>query len=196
MILKSKVFNISIYNRNVPIPVKMRGPTASGDVAFPRCDNFPIFSHFSHFLAKNAWFWGWYWSLEFLIFQSTTEMYRFWLKWGVHQLLTMWHSWDMVFSPIFSHFSHFLAKNGWFWGWCRSLEFLIYQSTIENYRLWLKWGVIGFWRCGIPEIWYFLLFSAILATFSSQKGWSWGWYWSLEFLVFQSTIEMYRFCLK
>ena len=33
---KSRVFDISIYNRNVPILVKMRGQPASHDVAFSR----------------------------------------------------------------------------------------------------------------------------------------------------------------
>ena len=111
-----------------------------------------IFSLLSHFFAKNGWFWGWYWSLEFSIFQSTIEMYLFWLKWGVNWLLTMCYPRDMVFSSIFSHFCHFLAKNGSFWGWCQSLEFLIFQSTIEMYRFWFS-------RCSILEIWYFPLFN-------------------------------------
>ena len=54
VMLKSTVFNISIYNRNVLILVKMRGHLAyddgySRDMVFS-----PIFSHFSHFLAKNG----------------------------------------------------------------------------------------------------------------------------------------------
>ena len=35
VIMKSRVMNISIYNRNVPILVKMRGPSTYDDVAFP-----------------------------------------------------------------------------------------------------------------------------------------------------------------
>ena len=140
-ILKSRVFNISLCNRNIPILVKMRGQSASDDFAFSRFGISPIFSQFSHVLAKNGWFWGRYWSLEFSIFQSAIEIYRFWLKWGANQLLMMLHSRDMVFSPIFSHFSHFLAKNGWFWGRYWILEFSLFQSAIEIYRFWLKWGV-------------------------------------------------------
>ena len=81
------------------------------DMAF-----FCIFSHFSIFLAKNDWFWGQYWSLESSIFPSAIEMSWFWLKWGVNQLLTMCRCRDMAFFCIFSHFSPFLAKNGWFLG--------------------------------------------------------------------------------
>ena len=36
VILMSKVLNISIGNRNVPTPVKMRGPSTSADVELPR----------------------------------------------------------------------------------------------------------------------------------------------------------------
>ena len=68
VILNSRVFNIPIYNRNLPILVKKRDQSASDDATFPRYGIFPIFSHFSHFLAKNGWFWGWKWSREFSIF--------------------------------------------------------------------------------------------------------------------------------
>ena len=56
--MKSRVFNISIYNRNVPILVEMRGQSASDDVTFLRYGISPHFSHFSHFLAKNGCFWS------------------------------------------------------------------------------------------------------------------------------------------
>ena len=42
--MKSRVFNNSIYNRNVPILVKMRGQPASDDVAFTR---YGIFLYFT-----------------------------------------------------------------------------------------------------------------------------------------------------
>ena len=42
--MKSRVFNISIYNRNVPILVEMRGQSASDDVAFSR---YGIFHYFT-----------------------------------------------------------------------------------------------------------------------------------------------------
>ena len=45
--MKSRVFDISIYNRNVPILVKMRGQSASDDVAFSR---YGIFHYFTLFL--------------------------------------------------------------------------------------------------------------------------------------------------
>ena len=45
--MKSRVFNISIYNRNVPILVKMRGQSASDDVAFSR---YGIFHYLTLFL--------------------------------------------------------------------------------------------------------------------------------------------------
>ena len=44
--MRSRVFNISIYNRNVPIPVKMRGQSASDDVAFSRYGIFPYLTLF------------------------------------------------------------------------------------------------------------------------------------------------------
>ena len=45
--MKSRVFNNSIYNRNVPILVEMRGQSASDDVAFSR---YGIFHYFTLFL--------------------------------------------------------------------------------------------------------------------------------------------------
>ena len=45
--MKSRVFNISIYNRNVPILVKMRGQSASDDVAFSK---YGIFHYLTLFL--------------------------------------------------------------------------------------------------------------------------------------------------
>ena len=45
--MKSRVFNISIYNKNVPILVEMRGQSASDDVAFSR---YGIFHYFTLFL--------------------------------------------------------------------------------------------------------------------------------------------------
>ena len=45
--MKSRVFNILIYNRNIPILVKMRGQSASDDVAFSR---YGIFHYFTLFL--------------------------------------------------------------------------------------------------------------------------------------------------
>ena len=45
--MKSRVFNISIYNKNVPILVKMRGQLASDDVALSR---YGIFHYFTLFL--------------------------------------------------------------------------------------------------------------------------------------------------
>ena len=102
---------------------------------------FCIFSHFSPFLAINEWFWGRCWSLESSIFQSAIEIWRFWLKWGVNQLLGTWRCHYMAFFCIFSHFSPILAKNGWFWGRCWGLESSIFQSAMKIYRFWLKWGI-------------------------------------------------------
>ena len=45
--MKSRVFKISIYHRNVPILVEMRGQSASDDVAFSR---YGIFHYFTLFL--------------------------------------------------------------------------------------------------------------------------------------------------
>ena len=45
--MKSRGFDISIYNRNVRILVKMRGQSASDDVAFSR---YGIFHYFTLFL--------------------------------------------------------------------------------------------------------------------------------------------------
>ena len=45
--MKSTVLNISIYNRNVPILVKMRGLPASHDVAFSR---YGIFHYLTLFI--------------------------------------------------------------------------------------------------------------------------------------------------
>ena len=103
-----------------------------------------IFSLFSQFLAKYGCFWKWNWSQECSIFQSAIEMSRFWLKWGVCQHQRMRHCGGMAFSLIFSHFSQFLAKNGWFWKRSWSQEFSRFQLSIEMYRLWLKWGVNQF----------------------------------------------------
>ena len=68
-----------------------------------------IFSHISQFLAKMADS-RWYWSPECSLFQSSIEMSRLWLEWGVNQRLALCHCQDMAFSSIFSHFSQFLAK--------------------------------------------------------------------------------------
>ena len=156
----------------------MRGESASDVVGIPRYGIFPIFSHFSHFLARNGWFWGWYRSIEFAIFQYTIEMHRFWLELGVNQLLTMWHSRDMVFSPIFSHssyFSHFLAENDWFWGWYWSLEFSISQSTIEMYQFWLKWEVNQLLMTYHWRYTTFSLYSSRFYPVSSQNGYFRRW---------------------
>ena len=45
--MKSRVFNISIYNRNIPILVKMRGQSVSDDMAFSR---YGIFHYFTLFI--------------------------------------------------------------------------------------------------------------------------------------------------
>ena len=45
--MKSRAFNISNYNRNVPILVKMRGQPASDDVPFSR---YGIFHYLTLFL--------------------------------------------------------------------------------------------------------------------------------------------------
>ena len=73
------------------------------------------FSHFSHFLAKNGCSWSGYSSWVLLIFHYIVEKCRFWLKWGVNQFLVTYHCQNIEFSFNFSHFSHFLAKNGCFW---------------------------------------------------------------------------------
>ena len=46
--MKSRVFNISIYNRNIPILVEIWGKSASDDVAFSR---YGIFHYFTLFLV-------------------------------------------------------------------------------------------------------------------------------------------------
>ena len=76
---------------------------------------FFMFSHFSHFLAKNGCIWSGYLSWIFLIFRNVKEKCRIWLQWGVYQLLVTYQCRNIEFSFIFSHFSHFLAKNGCFW---------------------------------------------------------------------------------
>ena len=52
--MKVTVFNIPKYNRNAPILVKMRGESASDDVAFPKYGIFPHFQPFQSLLAKNG----------------------------------------------------------------------------------------------------------------------------------------------
>ena len=100
-----------------------------------------IFSHFSHFLAKNGCFWSEYFSWVLLTFHGTVEKCRLWFKWGVNQLLVMYHLQNIGFPVIFSHFSHFLAKNGYFLSGYFSWIFLIFHNVVEKCRIWLKWGV-------------------------------------------------------
>ena len=108
-----------VLKKSVPILVEMRDQTPGG-VPLTRQHIFLIFNHFCHFLAKNGWFFEFCCSQTYLIMQFLKEMYQFWSNWGVKQLLEVYHWPDSVFSFIFSHFSQFLAKNGWFFGYCWS----------------------------------------------------------------------------
>ena len=95
-------------------------------------------------------------------------MYRFWLQWGVNQLFTMLHSRDMVFSLFSATLATFLTPNGWLWGWYWSLEFPIFQNTIEMHQLRLKWGVNQLLTMWHSRNMVFSPFSAILAIFSQK----------------------------
>ena len=106
------------------------------DIGFPT-----LLSYLSHFLAKNGCFWSGYLSWIFLIFRNVKEKCRIWLQWGVYQLLLTYQCRNIEFSFIFSHFSHFLAKNGCFWSRYLSWLLLIFHNTVKEYQFWLKWGV-------------------------------------------------------
>ena len=53
MMMKSRVFNISIYNRNVPILVEMMGHSPSDDAAFLIYGIFPVFQPFQPLLSSK-----------------------------------------------------------------------------------------------------------------------------------------------
>ena len=119
-----------------------------------------IFSRFMHFLTKNGCLWAWFWNLDFSIFLPDLS----WIE-RVDQLLRKLNSWRRMSSPIFCHFCHFFAINGWFWGWYWILEFSIFQSTIGIYRFWLKRGINQLLTMRHSRDMVFAPFSAISATF-------------------------------
>ena len=67
---------------------------------------------------------------------------NFWCKTSSNRLI-WWKKWgELKFGrKSFSHFSQFLAENGWVWGWYRSQWCSIFQVAIKIWWFSLKWGV-------------------------------------------------------
>ena len=127
-------------------------------------------------MAKDGCFWSGYLSWALLIFHSTVVKCLVWLKWVVDQLLVMYHCQNIGFPVIFSHFSHFLAKNGCFWSGYLSWVFLIFHDAVEKCRFWFKWvasQLLVMYHC--QNIGFFLIFSH-LSHFLAKNGCFWSSY--------------------
>ena len=140
-LLKSVMFNTSNCNRNVAFLVKRGVKQCLAMCHYRNMGFWVIFSHFSQFLAKNGWFWRRNLSQGWPLLQIAIEIWLFSSKWRVNQCLAKYHNRDMGLFVIFSHFSQFLAKNGWFWRWYWRQGCSVLKIAIEILRFRLKLGV-------------------------------------------------------
>ena len=110
MLSNSNHLSTSKYNRNMYITAKLRGLPSSYDLLFLRNWDFPIFSNFWLFFAKNWLFQTIYLPLFISIFQNTLEIYTVPSKWGVYHLHKTSCSREIEIFRFLAIFSKLLQK--------------------------------------------------------------------------------------